>query len=124
LTIATGKTQGDGMGDRQEYEFYKNPVNQVPAGPGRQRQGRRLSATVPVRFPQDIIDAVKRLADRDGLTVSSWIRQVVTREVQRRQPPVVATGPAVVVAYESSGSSEATPGSAAFEPESFSLCVG
>jgi hypothetical protein len=112
------------MGDRREYEFYKDPVNQVPVGSGRQRQGRRLSATVPVRFPQDIIDAVKRLADRDGLTVSSWIRQVVGKEVQRRQPPVLVTTPSVVVTYESSGSTEALSSSGAAEPESFSLCIG
>ena len=55
-------------------------------GPAYRRMGRRLSATVPVRFPQSIIEAVKRLADQDGVTVSSWIRRLVTREVMRRQP--------------------------------------
>jgi len=42
-----------------------------------------------VRFPPSVIDAVKRLADRDGVTVSSWIRRLVIREVMRRQPTAV-----------------------------------
>ncbi len=77
------------MDENQEHEFYSDPANQVPAGPAYRRRGRRLSATVPVRFPQSLIDAVKRLADRDGVTVSSWIRRLVTREVMRRQPAAV-----------------------------------
>jgi hypothetical protein len=89
LTGNTEKIQGDGMDERQAHEFYADPANQVSAGPAYRRTGRRLSATVPVRFPQALIDAVKRLADRDGVTVSSWIRRVVTREVMRRQPAAV-----------------------------------
>ena len=34
---------------------------------------------------------VKRLADRDGMTVSTWIRNVVTREVERRSPRPMTT---------------------------------
>ncbi len=84
------------MDENQEHEFYRNPANQVPAGPAYRRQGRRLSATVPVRFPQSLIDAVKRLADRDGVTVSSWIRKLVTREVMRRQPADVTIASSLV----------------------------
>src|SRR5262245_41091359 len=79
------------MGDKQAQEFYADPANQVSAGRAYRRTGRRLSATVPVRFPQAVIDSVKRLADRDGVTVSSWIRRVVIREVMRRQPAAVTT---------------------------------
>lgn len=99
MTGSTDKTQGDGMDDRQAHEFYADPTNQVPAGPAYRRAGRRLSATVPVRFPQAVIDAVKRLADRDGVTVSSWIRRVVIREVMRRQPTAV-TGPSQPTRFE------------------------
>ena len=35
------------MTPNEEYEFFNRPENQEPQGPGR----RRLSATVPVRFP-------------------------------------------------------------------------
>lgn len=72
--------------DQQAYEFYKNPANQAPAGAGERRKGRRLSETVPVRFPKEMIEAVRRFAVQDGVTVSSWIRRVIGREIQRRQP--------------------------------------
>jgi hypothetical protein len=101
LTGSTERTQGDGMDERQTQEFYADPANQIPAGEAYQRSGRRLSATVPVRFPQSVIDAVKRLADRDGVTVSSWIRRVVVREVMRRQPAAV-TAPSQPARFESS----------------------
>jgi hypothetical protein len=88
------------MDDNEAQEFYADPANQVPAGAAYRRAGRRLSATVPVRFQQAVIDAVKRLADRDGVTVSSWIRAVVVREVLRRQPPAATTGSARPVRFE------------------------
>jgi hypothetical protein len=99
LTDNTGQTQGDGMDMKQAQEFYADPENQVPAGEARRRAGRRLSATVPVRFPQAVIDAVKRLADRDGVTVSSWIRRLVIHEVMRRQPAAV-TAPSQPARFE------------------------
>lgn len=77
------------MDESQARDYYADPANQVPAGEAYRRTGRRLSATVPVRFPQAVIDSVKRLADRDGVTVSSWIRRLVIREVMRRQPTAV-----------------------------------
>jgi hypothetical protein len=87
------------MDARQAQEFYADPENQVPAGQAYRRTGRRLSATVPVRFPQAMIDAVKRLAERDGVTVSSWIRRVVIREVMRQQPAAV-TAPSQPARFE------------------------
>jgi predicted DNA binding CopG/RHH family protein len=81
---------------QQSIDFYKDPENQIPAGPAYRRAAPRLSSTVPVRFPQDMIAAVKRLADLDGMTVSSWIRALIAKEIKRRVPPVTltaATGP-------------------------------
>ncbi len=88
--------------DRQAYEYYRDPANQVPAGAAVRREGRRMSATVPVRFPPEVIEAVKRFARQDGVTVSTWIRQLVGREIQRRQPSataVAAAAPAVEFDY-------------------------
>lgn len=84
------------MGDREAIEYYRDESNQVPAGPGHRRERARLSATTPVRFPQDMINAVKRLSVEDGVTVSAWIRRVVSREIQRRQPPQTVTAFATV----------------------------
>lgn len=72
---------------------YEDPEAHVPAGPPVRRRARSskssLSAHVPVRFGADLIAAVKRLADSDGVTVSTWIRNLVKREVERRRPPAV-----------------------------------
>jgi hypothetical protein len=38
---------------------------------------------MPIRFGEEVLLQVKQLADRDGLTVSSWVRRVVEREVER-----------------------------------------
>jgi predicted DNA-binding protein len=42
---------------------------------------QRLSRHVPVRFRADTIDRAKRLAERDGMTVSAWIRQLIEHEL-------------------------------------------
>jgi hypothetical protein len=78
------------MDDEQAYEFYSDPKNLEPGGPGRRRKAGRsvLTSHVPVRFPPATIAAVKSLAEADGVTVSTWIRQVVQKEVERRQPPI------------------------------------
>lgn len=55
-------------------------------GAGRRRTANGLSSHVPVRFSPEMIEAVKRLADEDGLTVSSWIRGLVSTELERRVP--------------------------------------
>lgn len=93
LTSDTDKTHGNDMDDakQQSVDFYKDPDNQAPAGPGYRRVAPRLTSTVPVRFPAEMIAAVKRLADFDGMTVSSWIRRVIAREIKRREPPVTLT---------------------------------
>ncbi len=41
----------------EEYEFYARPENQEPQGPVR----RRLTATVPVRFPPEVLEQVRAL---------------------------------------------------------------
>lgn len=72
------------MGDRsdEEYAFYADPRNQEPQGKP-QRRSARLTAAVPVRFPQDLLDEVKKRADADDRSVSSWIRRAVERELNR-----------------------------------------
>jgi hypothetical protein len=51
------------------------------------------TAMTPVRFTPEMISAVKRFASADGVTVSAWIRGVIAREIQRRQPPATASAP-------------------------------
>jgi len=59
---------------------------------------------VPVRFPEDMITAVKGLASQDSVTVSTWIRRLVAKEIQRRQPPATATASGETVSVVIHGS--------------------
>jgi antitoxin component of RelBE/YafQ-DinJ toxin-antitoxin module len=61
--------------------------NRGPVGPrARAGQARLLTSHVPIRFRAQTIEKAKTIAERDGMTVSSWIRGVVEREVERRMP--------------------------------------
>lgn len=69
------------MDDREAYEFYAKPENLMPAGPGRKRRGQRLASMTSVRFAPEVIEAVKDRAFGEGVTVGSWIRRLVDREI-------------------------------------------
>ena len=82
--------------DNDANAFYSDPENLRPAGPARRRsEGRVLSSHIPVRFNPSLVVAVKAIADLEGLSVSTWIRRLVTREIERHRPPV--TGAAEVI---------------------------
>lgn len=66
----------------EEYEFYADPANQAPTGEPRRRSAK-LTTPIPVRFPADVLDEVKRRADADDRSVSSWIRRAVEHELNR-----------------------------------------
>lgn len=70
------------MTPEQEYDFYADPRNQQPQGPPRRRKGP-LSTPVPVRFPADLLEEVKRAAEADDRSVSAWIRRAVEHELSR-----------------------------------------
>jgi hypothetical protein len=69
------------MTDDEAYEFYANPENLQITGPGRKRQGQRLTSMTAVRFAPEVIEAVKNRAFGEGVTVGSWIRRLVDREI-------------------------------------------
>ncbi len=77
------------MSDRDDAAaaYYEDPENRQLKGSGQKRPGPpgRLTTHVPIRFSAGIIERVKELAADDGMTVSSWIRDVVEREVLRRE---------------------------------------
>lgn len=68
------------MTPEQEYEFYAQPENQVPQGSPRRRR-ERLSEMVPVRFPPELLEEVRRRAEADDRSLSAWIRRAVEHEL-------------------------------------------
>ncbi len=78
------------MNEAEAYEFYADPDHLTASGPGQRRRRPMKSGMIPVRFSPDMIAAVKRFASQDGVTVSTWIRRLVSRELLRRQPPATA----------------------------------
>lgn len=70
------------MTPEQGYDFYAQPENQQPQGPPHRRRSSRLSVMVPVRFPPELLDEVRRRADADDRSLSSWIRRAVEHELR------------------------------------------
>jgi len=68
----------DQMTPDEEFAFYARPENQEPQGPRR----RRLTATVPVRFPAELLEQVRAAAAAEDRSVSSWIRRAVESELR------------------------------------------
>ena len=66
----------------QEYEFYAREENQQPQGPGRRRRPR-LSEPVPVRFPPELLERIRRAAEADDRSVSAWLRRAAEHELRR-----------------------------------------
>lgn len=66
----------------EEHDFYAQPENQEPQGPPLRRRAR-LSDAIPVRFPPELVEEIRRRATADDRSVSSWIRRAVEHELQR-----------------------------------------
>jgi wobble nucleotide-excising tRNase len=66
------------------------------AGSGAGSDGQK--PIVPVRFPPTLAATAALVAEQDGMTISAWIRQVVGREIVRREGKCPTCGrPAEVV---------------------------
>lgn len=73
--------------DCAAHLHYANPTNRSLTGPARRiTRPQRYTQHVPIRFRAETIDQAKELAERDGLTVSSWIRRLVERELAQQTP--------------------------------------
>lgn len=42
----------------------------------------RLSSSIPVRFPDEMLEDMRRRAEADHRTISSWIRHIVQQELE------------------------------------------
>lgn len=70
------------MSRQEEHDFYAQPENQTPQGPARRRS--KLTEMVPVRFPPETLEEVRRRAGIDDRSVSSWIRRAVEHELEQQ----------------------------------------
>ncbi len=77
------KEQQEQMTSDEEQEFYALAENQEPQGSARRRRSR-LTEMVPVRFPPETLEEVRRRAGADDRSVSSWIRRAVEHELDQR----------------------------------------
>lgn len=66
----------------EEYDFYARPENQGAQGPPRRRRASGLTSMVPVRFPPEMLDEIRRRAETEDRSVSSWIRRAVEHELR------------------------------------------
>src|SRR5579859_5636381 len=93
MRTAVASRVGEVMSDLSSAaEFYANPENREPVGPARRPRHRQLTSHVPVRFDPLTIAAIRMLAWRAGISVSSWIRTAVEREVERQLPVPMTAG--------------------------------
>lgn len=70
------------MTREEEVAYYARAENQEPQGPARRRRPR-LTEIVPVRFPEDTLEALRARAEAEDRSVSSWIRRAVEHELER-----------------------------------------
>lgn len=71
--------------DAEAFDYYEDPAHREPAsGRPQRRPERALTEHVPVRFPAWTIEAVRKLAESDGMTVSAWIRNAVESAMRAR----------------------------------------
>ena len=66
----------------EEYEFYAKPENRELRGTPRRRKAK-LTAPIPVRFPEATMEEIKKRAEADDRSVSAWIRRAVEAELHR-----------------------------------------
>ena len=62
-----------------KYSIYRGVISR-----GNLMQRLSLTQHVPVRFPATTVEAVRELAEADGVSVSAWIRRTVERAVNER----------------------------------------
>jgi hypothetical protein len=73
--------------DDEAAVYYDSPEHRELTGRSRKRRSQvpRLNTHIPIRFSAAVIERVKELAANEGKTVSSWIRDLVDREVMLRE---------------------------------------
>lgn len=77
--------------DREAYEYYLDPEHRELTGTPVKRNASRLTTMSSIRFAPEVIEAVKGRASEEGVTVGSWIRRLVQREIAEPEMGEIAT---------------------------------
>lgn len=98
------------MNREEETKFYESEEAQEPAGPPVRRTAPTLTEHVPIRFSPQAIAAIRRLASREGITVSNWIRRAVEKEIVIFAPTVTESRgvPFKIVAHQDPEQTQST----------------
>lgn len=115
------------MDDREAYELYADPANRQLVGTPRKRRGQRLTVMASVRFRPEVIESVRELAFKEGVTVGAWIRRLVQREIEQPQVVEVAdetTGEPVHIPHDALAAITAALMPAIIRHGSVSLRIG
>ena len=91
-TVTARKGHHVTSADDSAHDLGPDPSNAATSGVGRARKRPALSSHVPIRFSPDTVAAVKMLADADGVSVSTWVRNLVARELRARMPAHSVSG--------------------------------
>lgn len=73
------RARADGRADGRAAPGVAEAVLDLSDRPG----AARLTASIPVRFPEETLAHIRARAEADHRTVSAWIRHVVQRELER-----------------------------------------
>ena len=74
--------------DAEAFKYYDDPARREPAPESPHRLSSRvLTQQVPIRFPAETIEVAREVAEKDGMTVSSWIRRAVEHAVREQGAP-------------------------------------
>jgi len=65
------------MDDREAYEYYADPANQVPVGPARKHPKDQLTRVLSARISPSLINQVTAAAGAEGRSVGSWVRRAL-----------------------------------------------
>lgn len=66
---------------------------EAPSADGRPTRNRaRLTSSIPVRFPEEMLEHMRQRAERDHRTISSWIRHIVQQELEAPTADGVSSG--------------------------------
>jgi hypothetical protein len=75
------------VNDQEAYEYYLDPEHLETTGPGCKPKRPALTNMTAVHFTPEAIKAVKVVAHKEGVTVSSWIRRLVQQELAAHERP-------------------------------------